>query len=168
MGLFGKKKVEEVSALEMINVIDKDVNDMAGKIISSGEKTIHMIHMSGVDNGEDARGKGKCLAVIGNSQGLIDMLYSAAMKEKGFAKILFSAALLLSSANKEMARLKTEVANEIEGSCECPACIEEASGDLKFGEKGVKIEDLANMTEDQMNDLVKKIVENSIRGSEQG
>lgn len=168
MGLFGKKKVEEVSVLEMLDAINKDVDDMAGKIVSSREKTVQMIHMSGVNGGEAISSKGKCLAVIGSPQGLVDMLYSAAMKEEKFARILFSAAHLLSSTNKEMAKLRTEVAIEIEGPCECPECVAEASGNLNFGGKSFKIEDLANMTEGQMNDLVKKIVGDSIRGSEQG
>lgn len=169
MGLFGKKTVEKATVVDMLDLIDRDVNDMAREIVKSGDKKIQMIHMSGIETeGDDSgNGKGRCLAVIGNPQGLIDMLYSASIKEKNFARILFTAAHLLSSANENMAKLRTEVAIEVEGPCECPACVAEAKGELNFGGKSIKIDDLANMTEDQMNTFAKSIVKDSIDSSKQ-
>jgi len=167
MGLF-TKKIKEITPLEMLDAIDKSVNDMAGVIVSSGDKKVQMIHMSGIEQ-EENDGKGRCLAVIGNPQGLIDMLYSASMKEKNFARILFSAAHLLSSKSEDMAKLRTEVAIEIEGPCTCPACQAEARGEVDLGQGvGIKIGDIEKMTPEQMDELVKGIVSNSIDKAKRG
>jgi hypothetical protein len=162
MGLF-TKKVKEVSALEMLDKIDIDVNDMAGKIMASGDKQIQMIHMSGVnDANNDVEGKGRCLAVIGSPEGLIEMLYSAALKEKHFAKILFTVTESLSNSREEMAKLRSEVALGVNGPCECPACQAEANG------TGVPLNDIENMSPEQMDELVKGIMGQAIGKAKRG
>lgn len=161
MRLFGKK-VKEVSALEMLTQIDKDVSDMAGKIVSSGDKEIQMIHMSGISNeASEEEAKGRCLAVIGSPEGLIEMLYHAGRKEVNFARILFSAAETLSNSTEKMAKLRDEVVLEVNGTCDCPACQAEAKGEVNLGGKSLNLNDLENMTTEQMDELVRGIMKDS-------
>jgi len=167
MGIFSRKKKEveviEKTITEDLASIDMQVAGFANKVAESSNKEVQLIHLTSVVDKEGKEGNGKCFAVIGSSDNLIDMLEGAALKEVNFAKILVTVVERLVSNSKEFEKLQESIKNGSECMCESCQLERAASGAPGTLIPSMSIDDITKMSPEKMDELVKSIVKRTKR-----
>lgn len=166
MGFFDRKKKEtEVvkdTFVQKLSVIDMQLVELATKALEEKDKSVQFIHLAGSSNPLDDNAN--CFAVMGNPESLINMLQSAGLKEPSFAKMLITAAERLVSKSNKLSNFQDEIKRDED--CMCENCQMERA----MIDQGVKsmeslsIEEIAKMSPEKMDELVKKIVKSSKQG----
>jgi hypothetical protein len=166
MAWFNKKKEETVDngIFKKCNDIGRSVVDLAQEVAISDDKSLQMIHLSGREE-NDKDGAGNCFVVIGSTEGLCEMLFAAGMKEGQMARILMSVGEKLANASAKNAAFKVAILADDE-PCDCPVCNPQTQKVSKMTSKtevfkGLDAEKIANMSEAEMDEFVKKAIDSA-------